>query len=260
MNTSVSIIGAGRLATHLAVALAGKGIIIPQVFSRQLSKASTLAQKVNAEAINDLKAVNDKSDLYIIAVSDDAIYEVAHQLQHVISSDKLVVHTSGAAPSTLLAPFFQNYGVFYPLQSFSLDKAVDFRHVPIGVYSPIRQNEKLLFDLGSLISQQVQRIDDHQRAKLHLAAVFVNNFTNYLFHIGYDITNKANLPFSLLMPLIEQTVEKIKLSPPVDMQTGPARRGDHSTIQRHLSQLEVEDYKSLYELITKQILQLYHKK
>ena len=260
MNTSVSVIGAGRLATHLATALAEKGIGISQIFSRQLSKAAILAKKVNAEAINDLKAVNHQGDLYIIAVSDDAIHEVAHQLQYIISSDKLVVHTSGSTPSVLLAPFFPNYGVFYPLQSFSLDKAVDFRQIPIGIYSPIRQNEKQLFDLGSLISQQVQRIDDHQRAALHLAAVFVNNFANYLFHIGHDITQKADLPFSLLMPLIQQTVEKIKQSPPIDMQTGPARRGDQSTIQRHLSQLEEEDYKSLYESFTKQIFQLYHKK
>jgi len=256
----ITLIGAGRLGYHLGIAFFEKGLTINQVFSRQAGKAEQLSEQVKASPISNLDQVDSNSSLYILAVSDDAIPEVAAALSQQIPDNKIVVHTSGATPSTLLASYFPKHGVFYPLQTFSRDKQPDFQKIPIGVYSPVATAEDQLFELAGKLSDTPCRMDDQQRAAFHLSAVFVNNFTNYLFHIGHELTESRGLSFDLLRPLIEETVEKIKVHPPRDMQTGPARRGDQATITRHLKQLKGQPgFKALYELLSLQILELYKK-
>ncbi|MCB0584438.1 MAG: DUF2520 domain-containing protein [Phaeodactylibacter sp.] len=256
--TSITLIGAGNVGYHLGRRLKATGIGVAQVFSRQGSKARELAEAVGAQPVTRLEEVRPAVGLYILAVSDDAIAEVAKKLVPVLAGDSAVVHTSGATPSAVLAPFFPKHGILYPLQTFSREREPDFQSIPICIYSPDAGLEEQLSALGRRISPNVHRIDDEQRATLHVAAVFVNNFTNHLFHIGQEILRKEQLPFELLLPLIQETVNKLEGHTPQAMQTGPARRGDGETIARHLAYLKkFPNFGEVYELLTKNILQLY---
>lgn len=248
---SIVLIGAGNIGYHLGKRLKDSNLNIIQIFSRQPEKAKRLSEALQVPFVTDLKQLVTGADLYILAVNDGAIMEVASQLS---IDNGLVVHTSGATPSTVLQPYFQRFGIFYPLQTFSISKAVDFEQVPICVHANNTLDEDFLFKIGHQISSKVYHIDDEQRSILHVAAVFVNNFTNYLFQIGYDILEKENLPFDLLRPLIRETAEKVQEHSPSEMQTGPAIRKDEATIERHLQYLErFPAYQELYQILTDRI-------
>ncbi len=248
---SIVLIGAGNVGYHLGRQLKECGLNVVQLFSREEAKAKRLSEAIQVPFVTDLRQVVTDADLYILSVNDGAIAIVAAQL-HI---DKgLVVHTSGATPSTVLAPYFQRVGIFYPLQSLSISKAVDFEQIPICIDANTEWDQAFLFQIGEKISSKVYLIDDHQRAVLHIAAVFVNNFTNHLFQIGYDILEKEHLSFDLLRPLIRETAEKVQAHIPKEMQTGPAIRKDKATIERHLQYLEsYPAYQELYHILTDQI-------
>lgn len=251
---SVVLIGAGNVGYHLGKCLWEKGFTIRCVFSRVAEKAAHLAREIGAAHTSDLNTIPDDAAVYILAVGDDAIEKVAAQLR---IKKGLVVHTSGSTPAAVLQPFFERFGVFYPLQTFSLSKSVDFSTIPICVYAHASADEDLLYKIGTHISSKTFRINDAQRITLHVAAVFVNNFVNYLFKIGYDLVEAENISFDLLRPLILETAEKVQVYPPAKMQTGPAIRGDEHTIQRHLAYLEkFPAYRKLYDDLTKHIQQL----
>lgn len=251
----ITLIGAGNVGYHLGRRLFKKGLTVRQVYSRQLQNAQFLAKKIKATPVTEFSAIDSKSDIYIIAVKDDAIESVAKALrQNKGMKRKLVVHTSGAAASDTIAKYFPNFGVFYPLQSFSKAKKVRFTKIPICIHANQAKALKNLVDIGHLISNKVAVINDQERAILHVAAVIVNNFTNHLFHLGHEITKQEKIDFDLLKPLMEETVLKIANHPPLEMQTGPARRNDKKTIEKHLKYLKkFPKYTHLYTLLTKSI-------
>lgn len=250
----IILIGAGNVATHLGLALYKSGVEVLQVFSRNLKKAKQLAQKLEAKPINDLSKITKKGTIYIIAVHDDAIREVAEQLAYLKGEKRLFVHTSGATPSTVFKGVFKNYGVFYPLQTFSIDRKADFQNIPICIDTKKEKRISILQELADQLSPKVYQINDLERSVLHVAAVFVNNFTNHLFHIGEQICEEGNVDFDILRPLIQETAAKVQFNKPLSMQTGPAKRGDSKTIQRHLNHLKDQsDFKEFYELLTKSI-------
>jgi predicted short-subunit dehydrogenase-like oxidoreductase (DUF2520 family) len=248
----ITMIGAGKVGGHLARRLCELGHDIVQVFSRDLQRANGLAREIHAEFTNDLGQINDRADLYLLAVPDDAIENIAAFFSQEKYKDKLVAHTSGSTPMALLSgQNLQHCGVFYPLQSFSLGKKPDFSQVPICIDALLPEDMYQLKMLALQISPKVYAINDAQRGVLHVAAVFANNFTNYLFHISQQILEKEELPFELLLPLIQETANKLETGTPADMQTGPAIRGDVHTLERHLNYLEkYPAYKEIYELIT----------
>ena len=229
---TVVLIGAGNLGQHLGQALAGAGMNILQVFSRHQERAEQLSKKLGTEATTDLYNIFPGADVYLLAVPDDAIRIVAGKIKSRIKRESLVAHCSGATPSTILEDF-NRYGVFYPLQTFSVGRAVDFSRIPICVYANTREDTLILQEIGQKISQAVHLINDEQRSTLHVAAVLVNNFSNHLFEIGRDIVESENLPFDLLKPLILATAEKVQKAKPIDMQTGPAQKEDINTIEGH---------------------------
>lgn len=251
---NIVLIGAGNVGFHLGQRLFEKGINILQVFSRTFSKAQYLAKQINSQPINDLTKINSNAEGYILAIKDDALSDVAQQLSRFNLNHAILAHTSGATPSSIFKPYFQNHGVFYPLQTFSVKRPANFDTLPMCIDGSNPQTKANLMILAKAICPNIYAIDDQQRAILHVAAVFVNNFTNHLFAIGENIVGKEQLPFELLKPLIQETVSKIANHPAKSMQTGPAIRKDNQTIQRHLAFLErYPDYRNIYQLLTKSI-------
>ena len=253
----VVLIGAGNVGYHLGHRFHDRGIKVAQVFSRDIQKAQELAESLESGYTNKFDEISALQDcLYLMAVKDDAISTVAHRLRLLSHSHRLFAHTSGAISSQILAEHFQNFGVFYPLQTFSKGRPVDFNQLPICIYASNQVLLSALDKLGRRISQQVQTVDDNQRSVLHVAAVFVNNFTNHLFGIGQEIVDSKNLSFDLLRPLVAETAAKIMENDPQPMQTGPAVRGDQETILSHLSFLQsFPEYQNLYRIISHSIEQ-----
>jgi len=248
------MIGAGNVATHMAQLFYAQQVPILQVYSRKKKNATALAKTIKSSATHQLAEIYTRADIYIIAVPDSAIEKVASELAYLNDKSRLFVHTSGATPSTVLKPYFKNYGVFYPLQTFSKERKIDYSNIPICIDAKYKKDSTLLKYLASVLSQNVYEISDKERAILHVAAVFVNNFVNHLYQIGNEITQKENLSFEILKPLIQETMLKIQDHNPADMQTGPAIRGDQNTIKKHLDYLEKHpEFAEIYKLISKSI-------
>jgi predicted short-subunit dehydrogenase-like oxidoreductase (DUF2520 family) len=247
---SITFIGAGNVATHLAKAFFNEGFDIEQVYSQNIDNALLLADEVQSIAIDNLVTLNSNADLYIISIKDDAIESV---LQQVLDKNIFITHTSGSIPITIFEETgFKNYGIFYPLQTFSKSKTINLLEVPFCIEA--NENEDLLYDLAHKLSNSVHLVSSEQRKKLHLAAVFACNFTNHMYAIAEDLCLKNNVNFNILKPLIRETAEKITLNHAKDVQTGPAIRNDEKIIANHLSQLDdLINYQEIYRLITQNI-------
>ena len=244
----IVILGTGNLAKHLYTAfIKANAVDIVQVVGRnqkeleQFSMHSTLS--------NDFAFIAD-ADVYLIAVKDDAITEVS---QHLLKKKGIVAHTSGALGLKAIQP--ENKGVFYPLQTFTKGKTVDFGSIPVCIEAEEKESLETLRTLANSISENVHHIDSEQRKKLHLAAVFVNNFTNYLFSIGEELCLEEGLSFDLLKPLIMETADKIQAMSPKEAQTGPARRNDTKSMDSHLKLLNKKEHIALYKLLSQAIKQ-----
>jgi len=254
----ITLIGAGRVATQLGICLAQKQKTIVQVYSRTYQSAKELAVLTQSEAINNISNLNLESDLYIISVLDDAIAEIAAQLN---LHDKLVVHTSGSVPMNTISSVGENYGVFYPLQTFAKDKSIDFSNIPICIEGSNTETETQLIALAREISTDVRLINSEQRLLIHIAAVFANNFTNFMYLMGEEILSNAGVSFDILLPLINETVKKTEHALPHSCQTGPAARGDKKIIEKHLNMLKSQpDKYELYKHISKYILEHFKNK
>ena len=254
---NITVIGSGNVATHLCKHLFDAKYKIDCIYSRDINKAKLLAKSVNANAVDDIAGLPAKSDLFLMAISDNAIDIVAKQLNKYLGRKINVVHTSGMVSSAIFRDYFDNYGVFYPLQTFTKNRDLDISKVPFCITANNKKLEKNLSVLANKISTNINIINDKERMKLHVAAVFVNNFTNFMFIIGKDITEKENLNFELLFPLIEETTAKILEGyNQKNIQTGPAIRSDKNTIKEHLKYLEkfpkyMKVYKTLTQLLMK---------
>lgn len=244
---SVVILGAGNVGTHLFKGFSKTDkVSVIQWYNRSLSTIQSYQNSV--EITDDLKALKD-ADVYIIAVSDDVISSVSSKLPF---EDRLVVHTSGSA-SVYDIDMKHKRGVFYPLQSFSKHAEMDFANVPICYETINRDCYPILKKLSASLGSPTKRINSDQRRVLHLAAVFVNNFTNQLYRIGHEITESEGAEFDLLKPLILETARKVQDMSPFKAQTGPAKRNDKKTIKKQLNQLEGKHHKAIYELLTDSI-------
>lgn len=245
------VIGSGKVATALSLHLKKEGKKIKQVFSRNIKHAVLLAKKLNAQPIHSLKQLDKNADCCIIAVKDDAIREVAKKIR---LRNTLVIHTSGTVPLKALKKCSENTGVMYPLQTFGKGIEVGFNKVPLLIEGNNNASEKILRKLAATISRKVLSADSEKRKAIHLAAVFANNFSNHLFAVADDILKREKLDISLLLPLVEQTVENLKNDSPKKNQTGPAKRNDKKTIREHLKKLSGNE-KKIYRLLTQAIQQ-----
>ncbi len=255
-NISTAVfIGSGNVATHLAEGLYKKGIKILQILSPNKMHAVELSQKCNAQAITTFDVINRDADLYIFSIPDGEISEVASQMPVV---NGLVVHTSGFTDLNVLDKF-EKHGVFYPLQTFSKNRTVDFSTIPFFLEASDEVSLRRLSDLAARLSAHVHLMDSNQRKKLHLAAVFVSNFNNYLYLLSEEFLEEEKIDFSFLHPLIRETANKIMELNPDKAQTGPARRNDKKTIAEHLNMLsDKEELHEFYQLFSKHILRRYY--
>ncbi len=256
---SVTLIGSGNVATHLGIALKKAGIFIDCVYSKTKENADALAQMLDANYTDKIKDIYSNSDLYIISVSDNAIEKVAKKLNDKLGKSLSVVHTSGVTPSTILSNYFDSYGVLYPLQTFTKNREVDIAKVPFFINSSDSSLEHRLYILALNLSPKVFFLSDEKRKVLHVAAIFTNNFTNFLLSVTEDILKQENIPMNYIYPLITETAAKVtdELSP-AKIQTGPAKRHDQNTIDTHSEYLgKYPDYKELYLKITDMIQEKY---
>lgn len=250
----ITLIGSGNVATHLGAALKNAGHYIVQVYSRNPQNAALLAYHLKAEAISELSLINPETDLFIISTSDSAIDSIAARLA---AYQIPIVHTSGATPIQVLLKYTEHAGVFYPLQTFSKVKEVNFSTVPLCIEGAYEDLTATLKELAQSISNQVDVVSSEKRKILHLAAVFACNFPNYLYYTAQQLLAGHQLDFNLLRPLILETAEKVQVQLPANVQTGPAIRNDKNTMDTHLGLLNNEPVlKEIYELLSQCIIKM----
>jgi len=251
----IVIIGAGNVATNLAFAFQKAGIKNLHIHSRTEQSAKKLAGKLNCSFSFNPKNIPENADLYIISVNDDTIQELANNeiLKQKIDNN-IVVHTAGSIDAKILKSLSSNYGVFYPLQTFSKTKILDFKNIPICLEANSGFNYQKLNKLASEISNDVQNINSEQRKHIHLAAVFANNFANKMFAFAEEILKEKNIDYNILLPLIEETFKKIQTVKPSKAQTGPAIRNDKKVMQMHIDLLKDKpDLQKIYSFVSKNI-------
>ncbi len=247
------MIGAGNVAWHLAVELEKEGHRITEVYSRHIANAKILANQLyEAKATNQLNFLASDADIALIAVTDDALSEVVAALR--LPTYMVLAHTSGTQTMEILKISTENIGVFYPLQTFTKSKSVNFKTVPICIEAANKEILENLGELATSLSQEVYVLDSEQRKALHIAAVIACNFTNHLLGIAKEILDDKDMDFEMLFPLIQETISKAMSMNPKEAQTGPAKRGDTKIISKHLLYLEkYPTYKSIYQVITNSI-------
>ncbi|MBP6978248.1 MAG: DUF2520 domain-containing protein [Bacteroidales bacterium] len=252
----VILIGAGKVATHLALHLKVSKLNLMQVWSRTHESALILAAKADVPWCTDLRDLFPGADLYMIAVPDRVLPEILAKLT--LPRDRFIVHTAGGSSMDLLQSATERPGVFYPVQTFTMERTVNFRNIPVCLEAKNEEDLKLLQTFARHFSRQIYAMDSEKRKMVHLAAVFANNFTNYLYQVSADILQKENLSFDLMKPLILETAAKIQNCQPHQVQTGPAVRNDRDVIAGHRELLKQEkQYEELYTFLTEGILKMY---
>ena len=243
----IVILGAGRVATHMAKALHKNGHKIDAVWSRTMESAQRLARVVDSSPVNDISVLPTDADAYIIAVKDSALQEVIAKVTKG-REGSLFLHTAGSMPLSVFEGYAKNGGVFYPMQTFSMEREVDFRAIPLfieGADARIRQ-------LAESISEHVYELSSDDRKYLHLAAVFACNFANHCYTLAAEVLEKKGLPFDVMLPLVDETARKVHELHPKEAQTGPAIRGDKNVMAAQAALLDSR-MQAIYNLMSESI-------
>ena len=244
----ISFIGSGNVATHLALALYGCGHVVDQVWSRNIDHANLLASRVEAQPVSDLGKLLGNADVYIMAIPDDALFDLAGDVR---LGNALVLHTSGATSIDVLKYCSNRYGVLWAPQSFVRDAAIEYSELPFCIEGSDPKTEEDIATLAGSVSSHVYHTSHEQRRYLHLAAVFVNNFTNGLYAVAQQVCREQNVPFEILYPIIQTTARKAQWGDVRYQLTGPAVRNDRRTLDAH-RRLLAQDKQLLevYDLMT----------
>jgi predicted short-subunit dehydrogenase-like oxidoreductase (DUF2520 family) len=252
----IVIIGSGNAATALGHLCHRGGHKILQVFGRNMVTVDALASAIEAAPVYQWSDITPEAALYIVALPDTAIPTL---YENFTLQKGMVVHTAGAVPMQALNKVARNYGVLYPLQSLH-KKVMSYSNIPLLVDGNTPEDKTLIADFAATLSGKVAYANDEERIKLHVAAVWVNNFANHLYTIAWDFCHENQLDYSLLLPMMEETVSRQYHGKPADFQTGPAIRGDQATIVKHLSLMEGKpEWQELYQILTNKITRYYQK-
>jgi len=245
---NIILLGSGNVATHLGIALKNNNYTIVQVYSKSIENAKALANKLDAQFTNDLSKLKS-ADLIIVSINDDAISSVLSQIKNTS-----IVHTSGSIGLNIFKEQFSNYGVFYPLQTFSKEVDVNISEIPFCLEGNSIEFENQLIKIAKALSKNVVKMNSDQRKQLHIAAVFACNFSNHMFSIADDLLAKKNIDFKILLPLIRKTIANLESNRPKEVQTGPAKRKDTAIIQEHIATIKEKEINELYQKITANII------
>lgn len=252
----IVLIGSGNVATHLGQALFAAGNEILQVYSRTLDNAILLSEGLDAVGINQIKQLDLTADLYVLSVKDDALEGVIEEFPPVKG---IVCHTAGSISIDVLSRF-NRYGVFYPFQTFSKSKPVDFRKIPMLIEACDNNTLQQLNSVAKSISGHLSTVSSEQRKQIHIAAVFACNFVNHMYRLSSDLLTEKGLSLDIIKPLIKETAEKVMTIHPSQTQTGPAVRNDRQIMQKHLEMLsDQESLQSIYKMMSESII-VYHSK
>ena len=247
--------GAGNVAVHLADALVYAGNQIVQVYSRTLASAEPLAARVYARPITDLSEVDLTADLFIFSLNDNGLIDIINQVQF---SGQLALHTSGTLPLDVFKGKTENYGVLYPLQTFSKFRKVNFTEIPLIIEASSPRDLTNIRNLAVSLSSKVIIVDSAMRRQIHLAGVFASNFSNHMFVLAEQMMKQSGLSFDLLKPLIyETTVKALETGNPSTSQTGPALRGNQQIMDKHMEMLATNpNLQQIYKQISDNIIAL----
>lgn len=247
---TLSFIGSGNVATHLALAFHKAGHTIAQIYSPTANHAIALAEKVQARSVTNPQTL--ETNICIIAVKDDAIPQLAKTLR---LPNSIILHTSGSVDMDILSPISPHYGVLYAPQTFVRDTPIDYSRLQFCLEGESEQTLSTIQELARSLSSHTHLLSSLQRRKLHLASVIINNFGNALNALSQEMLQQDQIPFEILHPLVEQTAQKIHNGDLWSQQTGPAMRHDTQTIQTHIAMLEGSpDLQQIYRLMTQIIL------
>jgi predicted short-subunit dehydrogenase-like oxidoreductase (DUF2520 family) len=248
---NIVLVGAGNVATHLGLALSNQGYHITQVYSRTKESASRLSSLLDTAFTMNITRLNYDADLYLFCLKDDAVVPF---LCHSGFTDQMLVHTSGTLPLSVFQGCSKNYGVLYPVQTFSRARKLDLKRVPFCIEANNPEVLNMIEMLAKEISSHILFMDSEKRKILHLAAVFACNFTNHMYAQAERILSLNGLSFNLIKPLIMETAGKILEIDPLFAQTGPAVRGDQKILEEHERILkELPDILKLYTFVSNSI-------
>lgn len=259
-NMKIVFIGAGNLATHLSLSLKTAGHNVEQVYSRTIESASQLAERLHCKATDSMAEVVADADIYIVSVKDDAVAELAPHLCKG-RQQAVFVHTAGSVPMQVFSPYALRYGVVYPMQSFTKSRQLDLSHVPFYIEASDEATLNELRTLSDSVTDTVRELSSDDRRYLHLSAVFASNFVNYCYDMASKVVGQCGIPFSDLLPLIDETASKVHELSPFAAQTGPAVRYDRTVLSRQMQLLSgEEDLQSVYRIMSEGIHKAHEKK
>ena len=250
----IVLVGAGGLGTNLGLALHEAGHDVLAVFSRTMEHARMLAERIGSQPTDDICALPNEADLFIVSVKDAVLTDVVQQLVQG-REEQFFAHTAGSMPLELFQGPARHYGVFYPMQSFSKERRINFSEVPVFLEASDAQTLTQLKALSATLTPHVYELSTDKRRYLHLAAVFACNFANHCYALSAEILQQHGLPFSVMLPLIDETARKVHHLSPLEAQTGPAVRYDLNVISKQQQLLDDPDMRELYERLSKSIHQ-----
>ena len=246
----IIFLGSGNLATRLSLEMHRKGMQIGQVYSHTPENPQQLAALLGCPWTTDPETVDTDADLYVFSLKDTVLADV---IARVRPNEGLWVHTAGSMPMDVFNGHTANYGVLYPMQTFSKTREVDFNVIPFFLEANTSENAGKLQHLAEKLSGNIHFLSSDKRKSLHLAAVFACNFTNHIYALAVKLLEEQDIPADVLLPLIDETAAKIHTMPPRVAQTGPAIRYDENVINKHLAMLGDSDMRSIYRLISQSI-------
>ncbi len=255
---NISFVGAGRVGEALCTEFFKKGHRIIQISSKGKENGSALATKYGAEWINNLN-FEKPTDIIFLCVPDNVLSDILSRIK--CSENTIVTHTAGSFGIEVFSSNILRKGVLYPLQTFSKERNINFKEVPLFIEASDKITGDTLKTIAGSISDRIYESDASQRRMLHIAAVFASNFSNYMLLLSKKICNEASFPFDTLAPLIKETVNKALETDPELAQTGPAVRNDTETILKHLDLLSFSpEIRKIYEMISNSITEYYIKR
>lgn len=246
------LMGAGNLAWHLGPALRDAGYSILQVFSRSEDSARSLAERLDSRWTTDPGQLEPDADIQVFCVSDRVIPDLLCRIE--LKKRPMMVHTAGSVPADIFKGISAEYGVLYPLMTFSKERPVDFRGIPVCIEGNSPNSTAILERMAGRISNRMYRMDSQNRKILHLAGIIACNFSNHMYHLSQDILLSKGMDFNLLKPLIMETASKVIEMDPAAAQTGPASRNDSEVVRSHIELLnDNPELQKLYTFVSDSI-------